>query len=156
MATASGDPWKRFSAHQQPRFNHQPGRTCRNHRWPQDRLPPYSWLRCAAPAPAPANTHWDQQGSSFDSHNSGSSFHCSCPEGALPLRELSDLPSIIQEEIKSIALGLLEFSLGLFPLSSLASSPSVHQDRRPAPSALTSQVSTSFCLPRGTSRPHGP
>lgn len=38
--------------------------------------------------------------------------------GTLPLRELSDLPSIIQAEMQSIALGLLEFSLGLFALSS--------------------------------------
>lgn len=40
--------------------------------------------------------------------------------GTLPLRELSDLSSIIQAEIQSIAQGLLEFSLGLLALSSLA------------------------------------
>lgn len=71
------------------------------------------------PPATPARSTPPQDG--LFNHNSGSSSHCSCRWG-LPLREC-DLPSNIQAEIQSIALGLLEFSLGLFVLSSLATLP---------------------------------
>ena len=74
--------------------------------------------------------------------------------GTLPLRQLSDLPRIVQAEGKSTVPDLLEFSPRLFPLSSLAPLP-IHplgcRRRGPTLSALTSQVSTSVCLSRGSS-----
>lgn len=75
--------------------------------------------------------------------------------GTLPLRELSDLPSNIQAEIQSIALGLLEFSLGLFALSSLATLPICPLGHRTGANPLCSTLTGehSVCLPRGTSGP---